>query len=132
MTVADIGAGEGYYTVRLSPMVGPQGPRAGGGHRARDDPTRSAQRVKRERLDNVAIRLGQPNDPQLPAGSFDRVFMIHMYHEIDAPSEFLWNLRAGAEERRPGHRRRRRPADRPATARRSACCVCEFNAVGYG
>ena len=71
------------------------------------------QRIQRERLDNVAIKLGQPNDPQLPAGSFDRVFMIHMYHEIARPSEFLWNLRAGAEERRPGHRRRRRPADRP-------------------
>ena len=44
------------------------------------------QRIQRERLDNVAIRLGQPNNPQLPAGSFDRIFMIHMYHEIERPS----------------------------------------------
>ena len=93
MSVADIGAGEGYYTVRLSPMVGPKGRVL-----AEDIVPRTinalAQRVQRERLDNVAIKLGQPNDPQLPAGSFDRIFMIHMYHEIARPSEFLWNLQA--------------------------------------
>ena len=54
------------------------------------------QRVQRERLDNVAVKLGKPDDPQLPDGSFDRIFMVHMYHEIERPYEFLWQLRAGA------------------------------------
>ena len=92
MSVADIGAGGGYYTVRLSPMVGPKG-RVLAEDIVPATVRALGERVQRERLDNVAIRLGQPNDPQLPPGSFDRVFMIHMYHEIARPSEFLWNLR---------------------------------------
>ena len=52
----------------------------------------------RERLDNVSVRLGEPENPMLPENSFDRIFMVHMYHEIERPSEFLWNLR-GAHKR---------------------------------
>jgi len=52
-----------------------------------------AQRVARERLDNVSVRLGEPADPKLPPASFDRVLMVHMYHEIQEPYEFLWRLR---------------------------------------
>ncbi len=91
-TVADIGAGEGYYTVRLSERVGPNGRVL-----AQDiDPAaiqRLGQRVERERLDNVSIKLGALADPRLPANSFDRVFMVHMYHEVTEPYAFLWHLR---------------------------------------
>ncbi len=52
-----------------------------------------AERVAREQLDNVSVRLGDPANPRLPPGSFDRVLMVHMYHEIQQPYEFLWNLR---------------------------------------
>jgi SAM-dependent methyltransferase len=58
-----------------------------------------AQRVARERLDNVSVRLGDPEDPKLPDNSFDRIFMVHMYHEIEAPYEFLWRMRPSL---RPG------------------------------
>jgi ubiquinone/menaquinone biosynthesis C-methylase UbiE len=54
---------------------------------------RLAQRVLRERLDNVSVRLGTPDDPKLPGNSFDRVFMVHMYHEVQEPYVFLWNMR---------------------------------------
>ena len=67
MSVADIGAGEGYYTVRLSPMVGPKG-RVLAEDIVPATINALAQRVQRERLDNVAIKLGLPNDPQLPPG----------------------------------------------------------------
>ncbi|MCJ7421763.1 class I SAM-dependent methyltransferase [Sphingomicrobium astaxanthinifaciens] len=94
MRVADIGAGEGYYTVRLSPAVGPEGRVV-----AQDiQPTvrdALAQRVQREGLDNVAVRLGEPDDPKLPHASFDRIFLVHMYHEVTEPYQFLWNLRQG-------------------------------------
>ena len=130
MSVADIGAGEGYYTVRLSPLVGPKG-RVLAEDIVPQTIRNLAQRIQRERLDNVAIRLGQPNDPQLPASSFDRVFMIHMYHEIARPSEFLWNLRAALK---PGGRvivvDGDRPTGRHGTPQRML--VCEFNAVGFG
>jgi ubiquinone/menaquinone biosynthesis C-methylase UbiE len=130
MSIADIGAGEGYYTVRLSPLVGPKG-RVLAEDIVPDTIRALGQRIQRDRLDNVAIRLGQPNDPQLPAASFDRVFMIHMYHEIARPSEFLWNLRAALKsDGRVIVVDADRPTDRHGTPQR--LLVCEFNALGYG
>ena len=91
-TVADIGAGDGYYTVRLAARVG-----AKGRVLAQDiDPAayqRLGQRVLRERLDNVSIRLGAADDPKLPDASFDRIFLVHMYHEVSEPYSFLWRMR---------------------------------------
>lgn len=94
MSVADIGAGEGYYTVRLAPIVGRRG-RVLAEDIVSETRDRLAERVQRENLNNVAVKLGTPEDPMLPAGSFDRIFMVHMYHEVTEPYEFLWNLRAG-------------------------------------
>jgi ubiquinone/menaquinone biosynthesis C-methylase UbiE len=94
MSVADVGAGEGYYTVRLSPLVGPTG-RVLAQDIVAQTRDSLAQRVEREKLDNVAVRLGQPANPMLPPRSFDRIFLVHMYHEVTQPYEFLWHL-AGA------------------------------------
>jgi ubiquinone/menaquinone biosynthesis C-methylase UbiE len=91
MTVADIGAGEGYYTVRLADRVGRKG-RVLAEDIDKDALSRLGQRVERERLDNVSIRLGTPDDARLPENSFDRVFMVHMYHEVQEPYAFLWRL----------------------------------------
>lgn len=91
MTVADLGAGEGYYTVRLAEKVGRKG-RVLAQDIDREALSRLAQRVERERRENVSIRLGTPDDPKLPDGSFDRVFMVHMYHEVQEPYAFLWRL----------------------------------------
>ncbi len=66
MSIADVGAGEGYYTVRLSPIVGPRG-RVLAQDIVPETRDRLAQRVQRENLDNVAVRLGQPANPLLPA-----------------------------------------------------------------
>jgi precorrin-6B methylase 2 len=91
MTVADLGAGEGYYTMRLAGEVGRSG-RVLAEDIDREALNRLGQRVERERLDNVSIRLGTPDDPRLPDNSFDRVFMVHMYHEVQEPFAFLWRL----------------------------------------
>lgn len=92
MTVADLGAGEGYYTVRLAERVGSKG-RVLAQDIDQQALRRLGDRVERERLDNVSIKLGAEDDPRLPAGSFDRVFMVHMYHEVAEPYAFLWRLR---------------------------------------
>jgi protein-L-isoaspartate O-methyltransferase len=94
MSVADVGAGEGYYTVRLAPLVGPRG-RVLAEDIIGETRDRLAQRVERDNLDNVAVRLGQPANPLLPPGSFDRIFLVHVYHEVSEPYEFLWHLRDG-------------------------------------
>lgn len=129
MTVADIGAGEGYYTIRLAAKVGPKG------RVLAEDIVplfhdRLADRVYRDRLDNVSVRLGKPVDPQLPPGSFDRIFMVHMYHEIDEPFEFLWNLRpALAPDGLVVVVDANRPTQEHGTP--PALLDCEFGRVGY-
>lgn len=92
MTVADIGAGEGYYTVRLAERVGENG-RVLAQDINQDALRRLGTRVEHERLDNVSIKLGAEDDPGLPENSFDRIFLIHMYHEVTEPYAFLWRLR---------------------------------------
>ncbi|WP_419809827.1 class I SAM-dependent methyltransferase [Sphingomonas sp.] len=129
MTVADIGAGEGYYTIRAAQRVGKTGRVL-----AEDiiPATRDAlaERVTRERLENVSVRLGLPADPRLPAASFDRVLMVHMYHEIEQPYEFLWRLRPSL---RPDGLVVVVDADRPTVQHGTppALLKCEFAAVGY-
>ncbi len=96
MSVADVGAGEGYYTVRLARVVGPKGRVLAEDIRpeVRDE---LGERIQRENLDNVAVKLGTPDNPMLPTGSFDRVFLVHMYHEVQSPYAFLWHLRDGVK-----------------------------------
>jgi predicted methyltransferase len=92
MSVADVGAGEGYYTVRLARLVGPKG-RVLAEDIMPDVRDALSDRIQRERLDNVAVKLGTPDNAMLPAQSFDRVFLVHMYHEVKSPYAFLWHLR---------------------------------------
>src|SRR3546814_12843749 len=91
MTVADSGAGEGYDTVRLARKVWPDG-RVLAQEIVAASRDRLASRVERERLDNVSVKLGEPHDPKLPGNSFDRIFLVNMYHEIQQPYAFLWHL----------------------------------------
>jgi len=96
MSVADVGAGAGYYTVRLSRIVGPKG-RVLAEDIIPETRDQLSERVQRESLDNVAVKLGTPDDPTLPHASFDRVFLVHMYHEVESPYAFLWHLRDGVK-----------------------------------
>lgn len=129
MRVADVGAGSGYYTVRLSPRVGQEGRVyaqdvvAGylGGLEAR---------VRREGLGNVVPVLGDAHDPRLPRESVDLALLVHMYHEVEQPYGLLHNLRPALRE---GARVAVVDADRP-TARHGtppALLRCEMAAVGY-
>lgn len=129
MSVADIGAGEGYYTVRLARIVGAKG------RVLAEDIVPAyhdalALRVSRERLDNVSVVLGQADDPRLPPASFDRIFMVHMYHEIGSPYDFLWNIRPALKR---GGRIIVVDADRPTAGHGMPPKLlrCEFAAVGF-
>lgn len=128
MWVADIGAGAGYYTVRLAPEVGPRG-RVLAEDIVEETHDALAQRVQREQLDNVAVKLGKPDDPLLPPRSFDRIFLVHMYHEVQSPYAFLWNLREGLK---PSGEVVVVDSDRPAKRHGipPALLTCEFAAVG--
>jgi predicted methyltransferase len=81
MTVADIGAGEGYYTVRLAERVGAQGRvlaqdiDAGRSSGLASGSSASGSTMSRSSRARRTIRACLPN-------SFDRVFLVHMYHEV--------------------------------------------------
>ena len=129
MTVADIGAGEGYYTIRLAARVGAKG-RVLAQDIIPDVRDMLAERVEREKLETVSVKLGSPDDPDLPANSFDRVFLVHMYHEIASPYAFLWNLRPATKA---GGRVVVVDANRPTNQHGTPpkLLECEFAAVGY-
>jgi SAM-dependent methyltransferase len=92
-TVADIGAGSGWFTVRAARRVGETGvvyavdinPEA---VRYVDD------RARREKLHNVKTILGKADDPLLPAGTVDAVLLLKTYHEVAEPVALLRNVRA--------------------------------------
>jgi predicted methyltransferase len=129
MTIADIGAGSGYYVVRLSPIVG-----AGGRVIAEDikpQYLRSLRkRVRDLGLRNVTISLGEPHDPRLPADSVDVAILVHMYHEIAQPYALLYNL---VPALKPGARVGIVDAFRPTSEHGTPPSVlrCELAAVGY-
>ncbi len=129
MAVADIGAGSGYYTVRLSRRVGPAG------HVFAEDiiPDYLAglqRRVTTEGLGNVTLALGEAHDPRLPPASVDVALLVHMYHEIDQPFGLLENLLPAL---RPGARVAILDANRPTPQHGTppALLECELRAVGY-
>jgi predicted methyltransferase len=91
MTVADIGAGSGYYVVRLSPIVGSSG-RIIAEDVVPEYLQKLRSRVRDRGLENVVISRGEPHDPRLPADSLDIAILVHMYHEIAQPYGLLYNL----------------------------------------
>lgn len=99
-TVADIGAGSGYYVTRLSPLVGPQGRVL-----AEDVTPRYLAdleaRLRKAGLANVTVVRGEPHDPRLAPASVDAAILVHMYHEITQPYGLLHNLAAAMK---PGGR----------------------------
>ena len=128
-TVGDIGAGNGYYVMRLSPRVGPQG-RILAQDITPDYLADLETRVAAKGLTNVTVVRGESHDPRLPPGSLDAAVLVHMYHEIDQPFGLLWNL---AAMMKPGGRVGIVDADaipsRHGTPPR--LLRCELSAVGY-
>ena len=129
MTIADIGAGSGYYTVRLSKIVGPNG-RIIAQDVETDYLRDLGKRVHDLGLKNVTIGLGEPHDPRLPANAIDVAILVHMYHEIAQPYALLYNLV-------PAMKSGGRIAIVDATGRTAehgtpqTLLRCELNAVGY-
>jgi ubiquinone/menaquinone biosynthesis C-methylase UbiE len=90
--VADLGAGSGYYTVRLARAVGPAGKvYAVDIQQGMLDLLQRA--VTRAKLSNVVPVLGTSDDPRLPAQAVDLVLMVDVYHELSAPQATLTRLR---------------------------------------
>ncbi len=100
MTVADIGAGSGYMTEKLSKRVGPTG-RVYANDIQQGMLDLIARRVAKRKLTNVTPVLGTQDDPRLPLESLDLVLMMDVYHELSQPQLMLRHVRASLK---PGGR----------------------------
>jgi ubiquinone/menaquinone biosynthesis C-methylase UbiE len=99
-TVADIGAGSGWFTVRAAKRVG----EAGLVYAVDINPEATryiSDRAEKEHLPNVKTILSKPDDPLLPPTAVDSVLLLKTYHEVAQPVTLLRNLRASL---RPGAR----------------------------
>lgn len=97
-SVADLGAGSGWFSVRAAARVG-----ASGVVYAEDINPEAvkyiADRSRKEKLSNIKPVLGTPNDPKLPADSIDAVLLLKVYHEVARPLQLMASLKPSL---RPG------------------------------
>ena len=88
--VADVGAGAGWFTIRLARRVGPNGIVY-----AEDIQPQmleaTGRRVSKEGLRNVQTVRGTADDPRLPKNTLDAVLLVDIYHELDNPVALLRN-----------------------------------------
>jgi len=91
-TVADIGAGSGYMTIRMARLVGPTGKVY-----ANDIQPRMlellGENLKKQKIGNVEPVLGEIDDPKLPPSSVDLVLLVDVYHEFSEPQKMLRHIR---------------------------------------
>ena len=91
--VADVGAGVGYFSVRMARRVGNQGRvLAVDIQQAMLDQLKS--RRDKEGLENIDLILGTETDPKLPVKSLDLALLVDVYHEFSRPSEMMEKIRA--------------------------------------
>jgi ubiquinone/menaquinone biosynthesis C-methylase UbiE len=95
-TIADVGAGSGYFTTRLATRVG-----ASGRVYAVDIQPEMlrllAERLAAENVTNVTLVQGDVDDPKLPPASLDLALMVDVYHELAAPQTMLRHLHAALQ-----------------------------------
>ena len=98
--VADVGAGGGWFTVRLARRVGPNGMVYAQDVQA-EMLDAIGRRVQREGFRNVKPVRGEPDDPKLPSGALDAALIVDSYHEFPSPVALLSKLAASLK---PGGR----------------------------
>ena len=98
--VADVGAGSGYMTVKLSKKVGPQG-KVYATDIQQGMLDLLNKRLAKNKITNVTTVLGTQNDPGLPPDALDLVIMVDVYHELSQPQLMLAKIRASLK---PGGR----------------------------
>lgn len=97
MTVADIGAGSGYYALRIAEIVGPTGKV----YATDIQPEMLSilkKRMRQKNVGNVEAILGTEQDPKLPKKSCDLILLVDVYHEFSHPQEMLQKLKESLKD----------------------------------
>jgi ubiquinone/menaquinone biosynthesis C-methylase UbiE len=100
MTIGEVGAGHGRYTVHLAKRVGQKGKIFA------NDIDQNAlsvlrERLQREKITNVEVILGEEEDPLFPEQSLDMAFMVWVFHGLDKPGPLFKNLKSGLKPGAP-------------------------------
>jgi ubiquinone/menaquinone biosynthesis C-methylase UbiE len=92
MMVGDVGAGTGFYSIRIAKRIGPTGRVY-----ANDIQAQMLQLLKesaaRQNVSNIETVLGTDSNPKLPAGALDLVILVDVYHEFSHPQRMLDGIR---------------------------------------
>jgi SAM-dependent methyltransferase len=96
-TVADIGAGSGWFTVRAAKRVGEKG-KVFAVEINQEYINHINERAKKENFSNIQTVLGTEDNPKLSKQSVDAVLILKTYHEIAQPVKVLQNLRAALKK----------------------------------
>ncbi len=91
-TVADVGAGVGYFTWRLAKRVGPQG-KVIAVEVQQKMLDLMAENLRQRNIHNVEMVLGGMNDPRLPEGTVDLALLVDVYHEFSEPEAMVTTIR---------------------------------------
>jgi ubiquinone/menaquinone biosynthesis C-methylase UbiE len=92
MMVGDVGAGTGFYSIRIAKAVGPRGTVFANDIQPGMLEKLSARAVA-QHVNNVVTVLGTETDPRLPAGKLDLVILVDVYHEFSRPERMLDRIR---------------------------------------
>jgi len=98
--VADVGAGEGYFTFHLASRVGPNG-KVYAEDILDSELEKIRERAQKERLPQIETVLGTQSDPKLPQGALDAILLVLTYHEME---EYDAMLDAMVRALKPGGR----------------------------
>jgi ubiquinone/menaquinone biosynthesis C-methylase UbiE len=86
--IADVGAGEGFYSLRIARAVGPTG-RVTAVDVSEKHLEKLRARLQLDNVTNVDVVVGTVDDPRLPENAFDAVLIYNAYHEMTAPEPIL-------------------------------------------
>ena len=98
--IADVGAGDGFFTVRIARAVRPSG-RVVAVDISEPELKKLRERASRENASNVDAILGTADDPHLAVGQFDAALIHNAYHEMTEYDAMLRHIRAALK---PGGR----------------------------
>jgi ubiquinone/menaquinone biosynthesis C-methylase UbiE len=89
--VADVGCGDGYFTLHLASRVGPQG-KVYGEDIDYKGLSKINHRAYKEHLSQIELILGSAEDPRLPSGALDAILVVEAYHEMDKHDAMLQGM----------------------------------------
>lgn len=96
-TVADIGCGNGFYTLQMAEKVGPEG-RVYAVDIQPEMLELLGERARAAGVTNIVPVLSSPADPKLPAGELDLILLVDVYHEFAYPERMLAGMRAALND----------------------------------